>query len=162
MDSQTEVEIREMTEQDLEEVLQIERMSFPTPWSRNLFQRELIIPYARALVAWNRPSQQILGYLCLWIVTQEAHILNLAVHPRRRRQGLGSKLLRSGLEDALAQGAQEVTLEVRRSNYKAIALYRTFHFQPQGIRPRYYSDSGEDAVIMGLSLLGNSGVVTSS
>ncbi len=152
MDPQEEVEIREMTEQDLDEVLQIERMSFPTPWSRNLFRRELIIPYARALVASDRPSQQILGYLCLWIVAQEAHILNLAVHPRRHRHGLGSKLLRYGLEDALAQGAHEVTLEVRRSNYKAIALYRNFYFQPQGIRPRYYSDSGEDAVIMGLNL----------
>jgi len=156
-----EVEIREMTEQDLEEVLQIERMSFPTPWSKNLFRRELIIPYARALVALDRPSQQIMGYLCLWIVTQEAHILNLAVHPRRRRQGLGSKLLQCGLKDALAQGVREVTLEVRRSNYKAIALYRNFRFQPQGIRPRYYTDSGEDAVIMGLNL-GDLGIVISS
>ena len=74
------------------------------------------------------------------------------MHPARRRQGIASRLLRYGLDYSCRKGAEEITLEVRRSNYKAIALYRSFHFQPQGIRRRYYSDSGEDAVIMTLQL----------
>ena len=146
------IEIRGMMEKDLEGVMQIEKVSFPTPWSRELFERELIMPYAKALVALEFPSNQVLGYLCFWLVAQETHILNLAVHPNRRRQGIGTRLLQWALNYCREKGAQEITLEVRRSNHKAISLYRNFHFQPQGIRPRYYSDSGEDAVIMGLRL----------
>ncbi len=143
-----------MTERDLDEVLQIERLSFLTPWSRPLFERELIMPYAKAFVALAIPPNQIVGYLCFWLVSQEAHILNLAMHPERRRQGIGSRLLHYGLNYCRDKGGKEITLEVRRSNYKAISLYRNFQFQPQGIRPRYYSDSKEDAVIMGLNLEG--------
>jgi len=95
---------------------------------------------------------QIVGYLCFWLVEGETHILNLAVHPERRRQGIASRLLRWGLDYCREKGAREITLEVRRSNYKAISLYRRFHFEPRGVRPRYYGDTGEDAVIMTLDL----------
>jgi ribosomal-protein-alanine N-acetyltransferase len=148
-----QIEIRGMTEQDLDEVMQIERSSFPTPWSRRLFERELLMPYAKPFIALEVPPNQVVGYLCFWLVAQETHILNLAVHPERRRLGIGSRLLHYGVNYSREKGAQEIILEVRRSNYKAISLYRNFHFQPRGIRPRYYSDSGEDAVIMGLLLL---------
>jgi len=144
-----------MTYQDLEQVLEIETESFPRPWSRGLFEKELLTPFARSLVAAEVSSGKILGYLCFWVVGQETHILNLAVHPQYRRRGIGGLLLRQGLEDCRKKGVELITLEVRRSNYKAISLYRSFHFQPQGIRRRYYTDSGEDAVIMGLNL-GNS------
>ena len=146
------IEIRRMTERDLDEVMQIEGRSFPTPWSRRLFERELLLPYAQAFVALEIPPHQVVGYICFWLVGQETHILNLAAHPERRRRGVGSRLLRSGVNYCREKGAQEITLEVRRSNYQAISLYRNFQFQPQGIRPRYYSDSGEDAVIMSLRL----------
>lgn len=147
------IEIRQMTERDLDEVMEIERKSFPSPWSRRLFERELLLPYAHAFVALEVPPDQVLGYLCFWLVERETHILNLAVHPDRRRRGIGSFLLRYGLDYSREKGAGEITLEVRRSNYRAISLYRSFHFQPHGIRPRYYSDSGEDAVIMSLHLV---------
>lgn len=146
------IEISGMTEEDLDEVMQIERRSFLTPWSRALFERELYMPFAKACVAREIPPNEVVGYLCFWLVGGEGHILNLAVHPDRRGQGIGSHLLRYGVNYCRKQGAQEITLEVRPSNYRAISLYRNFQFQPQGIRRRYYSDSGEDAVIMGLRL----------
>lgn len=148
-----QVEIRRMTERDLDEVMQIERKSFPTPWSRRLFERELLMPFAKAFIALEVPQNQVMGYLCFWLVDRETHILNLAVHPERRGQGIGSRLLNYGVNYCREKGAREITLEVRRSNYKAISLYRNFQFQMQGIRPRYYSDSGEDAVIMSLHLV---------
>ena len=147
------IEIRGMTERDLDEVMQIERRSFPTPWSRRLFERELLLPYAKAFVALEVPPNQVVGYICFWLVAQETHILNLAAHPERRRRGFGARLLRYGVNYCREKGAQEITLEVRRSNYQAISLYRNFQFQPQGIRRHYYSDSGEDAVIMSLRLV---------
>ncbi|MBI5966755.1 MAG: ribosomal protein S18-alanine N-acetyltransferase [Deltaproteobacteria bacterium] len=152
IESREPIEIRGMTERDLDEVMQIERMSFPTPWSRRLFERELLMPYAQAFVAVEFPPGKVLGYLCFWLVARETHILNLAVHPERRRRGIASRLLRFAVDYSREKGTEEIILEVRRSNYKAISLYQNFQFQPQGIRPRYYSDSGEDAVIMGLRL----------
>jgi ribosomal-protein-alanine N-acetyltransferase len=146
------IEIREMTRQDLDEVLEIEAQSFPTPWSRVLFERELSTPFARAFVAEDGQKKGVLGYLCFWLVDGEAHILNLAVHPRRRNRGVGTLLLGEGVRYCREKGVEVITLEVRRSNYKAISLYRNFHFQARGIRRRYYTDSGEDAVVMGLNL----------
>lgn len=97
-------------------------------------------------------TSQLVGYVCLWIVAQEAHVLNLAVHPQRRQRGIGGRLLRYVIDLSRESGVREITLEVRRSNYRAISLYRNLRFQPMGIRRRYYSDTGEDALIMGLHL----------
>ena len=136
---------------DLDEVGEIERVSFPTPWSKELFKRELSLPQARSFVAVG-PLDRIVGYLCFWIVADEVHILNLAVHPEYRRKGIATLLLAYGMDCSRKEGAREITLEVRRSNYKAIGLYRNFRFLPQGIRRGYYSDTGEDAVIMSRKL----------
>ena len=132
--------------------MEIERLSFPTPWSRHLFEQDLITSIAKAFVARDSATNRTVGYLCLWEVAGEAHILNLAVHPARLRQGIGAALLSHGIGYCRKKGVQDVTLEVRRSNIKAISLYRHFHFHPRGVRPRYYTDSGEDAVIMGRML----------
>jgi ribosomal-protein-alanine N-acetyltransferase len=146
------VNIREMTEGDLDEILEIERITFPSPWSRVLFERELVTPFARSFVGLWKETGRVAGYLCFWLVEQEGHVLNLAVHPQHRGRRIGTRLLGFGVEFCRKQGVQLITLEVRRSNYKAISLYRNFQFQPQGIRRRYYTDSGEDAIIMGLDL----------
>ncbi len=151
-DSQAPVEIREMREPDLEEVLEIEKVSFPSPWSRGLFERELTTPFARSFVARRKGTPAVAGYMCFWLVDTECHLLNLAVHPQHREQGIGRGLLRFGVDYCRREGVQLVTLEVRRSNYRAISLYRNFHFQPQGVRRRYYTDTGEDAIVMGLDL----------
>ncbi len=153
MEFKGQIEIRRMFKGDLEEVLAIEKASFPTPWSRNLFEQEFLFPHAHLLVAAEPAApDRVLGYLCFWLVAEETHILNLAVDPQGRRRGVATKLLEYVVEYSRAKGVEEILLEVRRSNFRAIALYRHFHFQPQGIRPRYYQDSGEDAVIMGLHL----------
>lgn len=152
MEGYQPIEIRQMAERDLDAVLEIERESFPTPWSRGLFAKELDLPFARAFVAQEKDSGKVVGYLCFWLVDQETHILNLAVHPHRRRQGIGTRLLTFGVSYCRRQGLQRMTLEVRRSNLRAISLYRNFRFQPQGVRRKYYTDSGEDAILMGLDL----------
>jgi [ribosomal protein S18]-alanine N-acetyltransferase len=140
-----------MTDHDLDEVMAIERLSFPTPWSYGHFRQELQLSQARAFVAADA-QERIVGYICFWLVAEEVHILNLAVNPGARRQGVATHILRFGLEYARKKGAEEATLEVRRSNYPAIGLYRNFQFEPRGIRRLYYSDTGEDAVIMSRQL----------
>lgn len=144
--------IRQMVDKDLDEVMAIERASFPSPWSRELFQRELNTPLAKAFVAQEFSLQKVVGYFCCWLVIPEVHILNIAVHPQKRRHGIGSNLLKYGLAYGWQKGGRHFTLEVRRSNYAAIGLYKKFHFQPWGIRYRYYTDTGEDALVMGLHL----------
>jgi len=147
------IEIRRMIRQDLEEVLAIERMSFPAPWSRFLFEQEFLFPHAHLLTAADPAlPAQVWGYLCFWLVAEETHILNLAVHPQQRCRGVGSRMLEYVIDFSRAKGAEEIFLEVRRSNHRAISVYRRFQFQALGIRPRYYQDSGEDAIIMGLRL----------
>ncbi|MGC8810901.1 MAG: ribosomal protein S18-alanine N-acetyltransferase, partial [bacterium] len=86
------------------------------------------------------------------LVIPEVHILNIAVHPQNRQRGIGSSLLQHGLAYGWQKGGRYFTLEVRRSNYPAIGLYKKFQFQPWGIRRRYYTDTGEDALVMGLHL----------
>lgn len=144
--------IREMAETDLDEVLAIERQSFPSPWSRQLFKRELALPLAKSFVAQAVCPEKVWGYFCCWLIIPEVHILNIAVHPQKRRQGIGSSLLRYGLAYSWQKGGRYFTLEVRLSNYPAIGLYKKFHFQPYGIRRRYYTDTGEDALVMALHL----------
>ena len=100
------VHIREMTEGDLDGVLEIERMTFPSPWSRALFERELVTPFARSFVGLRKETGQLAGYLCFWLVEQEGHILNLAVHPQHRGQRIGSRLLGYGVEFCRKQGVQ--------------------------------------------------------
>lgn len=144
--------IREMAEKDLEEVMAIERVSFPSPWSREIFRRELKTPLSKAFVAQEISPEKVVGYFCCWLIIPEVHILNIAVHPQKRRQGIGSSLLKHGLTYGWQKGGRDFTLEVRCSNYAAIGLYKKFHFQPWGIRRRYYTDTGEDALVMGLHL----------
>lgn len=161
MEFREQIEIRRMLRKDLEEVLAIEKISFPAPWSRFLFEQEFLFPHAHLLTACDRAdSGRVWGYLCFWLVAEETHILNLAVHPQWRRRGVGSRLLEYVVDFSRAKGVEEISLEVRRSNYRAISVYRRFHFQPLGIRPRYYQDTGEDAIIMGLRLSDPSPTVT--
>jgi ribosomal-protein-alanine N-acetyltransferase len=147
------IEIRRMMRTDLDEVLAIEKISFPAPWSRFSFEQEFLFPHAHLLAAAESVfPDRVRGYLCFWLVAEETHVLNLAVHPQWRCRGVGGRLLEYVVDYSRAKGAEEIFLEVRRSNYRAISLYRRFHFQPRGVRPRYYQDSGEDAIIMGLRL----------
>jgi ribosomal-protein-alanine N-acetyltransferase len=135
-------------------VLAIERASFKIPWSRRLFLAELSMPLARDGVALQQPSGMVLGYICLWLVADEAQVHNLAVHPAFRGRGVGRWLLVSALREVQAAGARQVTLEVRAGNLAAQRLYSSLGFVQQGVRPGYYRKEGEDALLLGRALAG--------
>jgi len=147
------VMIEAMRLEDLDEVQRIEEASFTTPWPPNAYRSELMTNrLASYLVA--RIDGRIVAYGGMWLMVDEAHITTFAVHPRWRRQRLGERLLLAFLDLARDRHAREATLEVRLSNLGARRLYEKYGFRPVGIRPRYYSDNGEDALIMTTDALG--------
>jgi ribosomal-protein-alanine N-acetyltransferase len=148
----TAIQIRDATHRDLPRILEIERLAFPTPWSLSSFKRELTLPFSRltvAIVDGKNPAAA--GFLCRWLVADECHILNVAVHPDYRRVGVGAELMKLAIAEARARGASLVTLEVRRSNLPARSLYRKFEFEERRLRRHYYG-VGEDAIVMELRL----------
>ncbi len=145
--SPSEPYFRDMRLSDLRQVMAIERASFPTPWSHFAFIHEIYqnrnAEYVVAVV-----DGHIAGYSGMWVMAGEAHITNLAVDPDLRRQGLGTALLEEMVRRARHMGCTHITLEVRKSNELAQALYRKLGFSAEGVRPGYYSDTAEDAIIM--------------
>ena len=132
---------------DLPAIHAIERASFDSPWPVDAYRSELETNrLAQYLVA--HADDGIAAYGGMWLMVDEAHIITFAVHPAWRRQHIGERLLLALLDVALDGGASEATLEVRLSNLPARRLYEKFGFRPVGLRPRYYSDNGEDALIM--------------
>ena len=132
---------------DLPAVQSIERASFATPWPPNAYRSELETNrLAHYLVA--RADREVVGFGGIWIMVDEAHITTFAVAPEWRRRRVGERLLLALLDLAVARRASEATLEVRLSNLPARRLYEKYGFRPVGLRPRYYSDNGEDAYIM--------------
>ena len=138
-----------MTRADIESVIDIEKASFTTPWSRYAFLAELYEnKRARYFVARENTEEQVTGYVGIWLILGEAHITNIAVHPDFRRRGIGEKLMLAAIDYSESQGIDAITWEVRASNIGARRLYEKLGFVSVGIRPRYYHDDGEDAVIM--------------
>ncbi|HSL33051.1 MAG TPA: ribosomal protein S18-alanine N-acetyltransferase [Candidatus Limnocylindrales bacterium] len=139
--------IEAMRLEDLETVHQIELASFSAPWPANAYRSEIETNrLASYLVA--RAGDRIVAYGGMWLMVDEAHITTFAVHPAWRRRRIGERLLLAFLDLAVARHAREATLEVRLSNLAARRLYEKYGFRPVGLRPRYYSDDGEDALIM--------------
>ena len=146
-DSATEYHVRQMVLGDLDQVMRIETLVFPHPWSSDLFQHELMAnQVARYLVICRGPD--VVGYVGIWLIVGEIHVTTIAVHPEDRRQGIGESLLISVIELALDHGAQLITLEVRESNLAARAMYRKYGFEEVGVRSGYYTETGEDALLM--------------
>jgi ribosomal-protein-alanine N-acetyltransferase len=136
-----------MTVADLPAIQLIERASFTTPWPSHAYRQELEANrLAQYLV--GTIGGEIVAYGGIWLMVDEAHVTTFAVHPRYRRRRIGERLLLSLLDLALDRHAREATLEVRLSNLAARRLYEKYGFRPVGIRPRYYSDNQEDALIM--------------
>ena len=172
----TRYQLRSMTEADIAQVAEIERQSFPTTWPQTAYRRELVNHLARYLVVVDRahapagaiqppprrsffdrfrrkpPADQttdyIVGYVGVWLMVDQAHIVAIAVREDYRRRGLGEMLLVEAIDLALANGQESVTLEVRRGNWQAQALYEKYRFLKVGVRRRYYTDNHEDAIIM--------------
>lgn len=148
------IEIMPMRLGDLDEVMGIERLSFRAPWSRQVFIEELDRDWAHVDVVKERRGSgwRVVAFCNYWLVRDEVHILNVATHPDERRKGHAARLLAHVVEFARRHGCRYITLEVRRSNQGAIKLYRSFGFRPVGIRPNYYVEDNEDAIVMLLEL----------
>jgi len=138
-------QIRPLAYSDLTAVIEIERRAFPTPWSLAMFVLELSKPTGICLAAVR--ERALVGYVVCSRYDLDWHIMNVAIDPDHRREGLGSALLAELYRRAQSGGAR-FTLEVRRSNQAAIELYTRDGFRVAGTRRRYYQDNGEDALIM--------------
>lgn len=139
--------IEPMTLADLHAVHAIERASFFPPWPDEAYRNELQTNRLASYVV-ARLDGLVVGFAGLWLMVDEAHVTTFAVDPAWRRRRIGERLLVALLDIAMARGAREATLEVRLSNVAARRLYEKYGFRPVGLRPRYYSDNGEDALIM--------------
>lgn len=138
---------RAMTMADIPAIVAIEQEAFTSPWTTEAFTNELMNNlFARYMIM--EYDGQIIGYGGMWVIMDEAHVTNIAVRADYRGKGLGSCLLAELQRTAVFFGAVKMTLEVRPSNEIAQQLYRKYGFEPAGIRPRYYSDNNEDALIM--------------
>jgi ribosomal-protein-alanine N-acetyltransferase len=134
----------------LERILEIENLSFPSPWSIQHFKQEMKNRFSRI---WGSFIHDMLwGYACFWMTGREMQLLNIAVHPQKRGEGLAQQLLKEMISLGHAEGLHEIWLEVRPSNRAAQGLYKKMGFQEVGRRPQYYRDTHEDAILMTLSL----------
>ena len=166
--------IRDANPQDVAAIVQLERLAFSQPWSAQAFTHELSLPFSRTIVAASTSApnlgrasvgfasprgsvgarsspraadQSLIGFLCRWLVADECHILNIAVHPGSRRAGIGTRLMGEAIAEAIMKNTAIITLEVRRSNIAARGLYRNLSFEERRVRKNYYSP-GEDAIVM--------------
>lgn len=141
------VTFEKMRLEHLNAVVKIEEMSFPSPWSRNAFSCELVQNnFAYYIVA--LAGKKVVGYGGMWLILDEAHITNVAVHPDYRMNNIGRALMLEMIKQAILMGISGMTLEVRPSNAAARRLYDTLGFKERGLRKRYYTDTNEDAIIM--------------
>jgi ribosomal-protein-alanine N-acetyltransferase len=144
------IEIAPMQPEDLDAVDEIERFSFKNPWPAKVFAEELTREWARVDVA--REHGRLIGFVDYWLVHDEIHLLAIATHPDVRRRGIGGQLLAHLIALGRERGSSLITLEVRKGNRPAVALYERAGFAVVGVRPRYYSEDGEDALVMTLEL----------
>ncbi len=149
-----------MVGEDLDEVMRIEEVSFSSPWSRGMFLSELKDnPFSNLLTAkmiqpvGSSTQKSLLGYCCFWVVFGEVHIMNLAVHPDWRMKGIATRLVEETISISRQHGVKKLHLEVRRSNDPARRLYEKFGFKVITVRPNYYSQPREDALLMALDLV---------
>ncbi len=137
--------------EDVDRVMEIEKDGFKHPWSRELIERELGHAWSQVLLACEvgtAGEERVVGYVVFWLVHDEVHVLNVATALEARRRGIGRALMGAAEGAGRTRGARLSTLEVRRSNEGAIALYRTIGYRQVGIRPRYYAEENEDAIVM--------------
>ena len=176
MRTMIQTQLRPMTEADIAQVADIERESFPSMWPQTAYKRELANKIARYFVVTElregaeapastsgllgalkrvvggaeapQRSEYLLGFVGLWLMVNEAHIVTIAVREEHRRQGIGERLLIAAIELAMDADQEVVTLEVRASNESAQQMYEKYGFTQVGLRKRYYTDNNEDAAIM--------------
>lgn len=144
--------LRPLQLDDLDAVIEIDRLSLPSPTKKGVYQYELVqntLAHYRVLVVeGNGRSSELIGFAGYWLIADEIHISMIAVHPNWRGKGLGERLLADLLEQPNVTQAALVTLEVREHNIVAQSLYHKYKFEVVGRRKRYYKDTGEDAILM--------------
>ena len=144
------IKVETLTAEDIPAVTALERQCFSSPWDEKLYAAALRQPYFRL---WGvKLSGGLAGYVSIYHLGAEVEIINIAVAPALRRQGVGARLLAHVRAEALASGAERIILEVRRGNAAAIALYTAQGFKAAGVRPNYYPDTGEDGLVYELQL----------
>ena len=144
--------IRKMTLDDLDQVTAIDRVSFSLPWPERSFRFDLTDnPASRCWVA--ELDGKVVGMIVSWLIVDEVHVATIATHPEYRRRGIAKRLLTHTLQHLKEEGAQSSFLEVRASNFAAQDMYRKFGYEESGVRPRYYKDNDEDAILMTLESL---------
>lgn len=141
------LEVRKMLIKDIPAVVEIEKRCFSVPWTRGAFEAELK-KNKLALYYVGLLEGQVVGYGGMWLIVDEGHITNIAVHPDFQGRRVGEEITKALIQEAKNRNVYRVTLEVRKSNHIAQGLYRKLGFITCGIRPGYYSDNGEDALIM--------------
>ncbi len=141
------IAVRKLELGDLDAIEQIEKASYPAPWSRAMFASELAKPSSLSLAAVDG-HDRLIGYLVLSRFVDAWHVMNLAVDPAWRRRGIASTLLERLFQVTRDDARRGYTLEVRVSNLAAIRLYERFGFHSKGLRRAYYTDNREDALIM--------------
>lgn len=152
------VEVGPASAADVDRLLGLERESFAVPWTRKMFEAELTgNPFAHVLTARTAGERQeagqdhaIVGFVCFWVVFEELRLMDVAVDPKVRRQGIAARLVGCALKLGVDRGARRALLEVRSSNVAARRLYERFGFREVGVRARYYRDPVEDAALMEL------------
>ena len=142
------LELRKLELRDLSAIEQIERESYPTPWSRSMFAGELAKPSSLSLGAFDPESKALVGYLVISRYVDAWHVMNIAVTPEWRRRGIARDLLERLFDETSSDERRGYTLEVRVSNEGAIKLYEAMGFVARGVRRGYYTDNREDALIM--------------
>jgi ribosomal-protein-alanine N-acetyltransferase len=142
------IELRRLEMRDLDRIEEIERESYPTPWSRSMFAGELAKPSSVCLGAFDTDPDALVGYLIISRYVDAWHVMNVAVAPSQRRRGIAQNLLERLFEVTANDSRRGYTLEVRVSNENAIRLYERLGFQARGLRRGYYTDNREDALIM--------------
>ncbi len=145
------VGLRPATLHDLDGIMAIEQISFSAPWPRTAFAEEIEgRSWSRVIVA--EENDRVVGFIVYWIITTELHLLNLAIDPQWRRRGIASSLVEHLVERGRKERRTEILLEVRITNRSARDLYHRFGFRKLAVRPGYYTDNGEDALVMSLRL----------
>ena len=140
--------VRLMTEEDIDQVTEISSLSFSHSWSRKSYEQELQNSLAKYFVA--EIDNKVIGFVGTWLIVDESHIKNVAVHPDYRKNGIASKLIDAMISYCKEHGCIAYTLEVRAGNIPAISLYEKHGFKQDGIRKGYYQDNNEDAILMWL------------
>jgi ribosomal-protein-alanine N-acetyltransferase len=148
------IEIRKMVEADVPVVTALDRAEDPEPWTENIFRRELQLPLSHTLLAVDKREQRnrVAGFVTYWMPADEVQLHKIVVSRPLQRCGVARRLLQEMMEQALAQNLTRATLEVRRNNMAALALYKTFGYRVVAVRKGYYDETGGDALVMSAEL----------